>query len=129
MGENKYLLDSNFIIYYLSGAEFAINYFDEIVDNELYLSVISKIEVLSFSSYAGESDQDTRLFLEPFQIVPLDGAVEDLTVAFRRVCRRKLPDAIIAASAVHIGATLVTSDRQLAKATFPGLRVVNPMSL
>ena len=127
MRGNRYLLDSNFLIDFMNGVDFATRYFKTIVGEKRYISVVTKIELLSFTEHSSEKERDVRQFLERFHIVPLREPVEELTVALRRATRRKLPDAIIAASAVHIDATLVTSDKQLAKPSFPGLRVVNPM--
>lgn len=130
MGVNRHLLDSNFIIDYLDGAEFAAKYFQTIVDDELYMSVITRIELLSFGGCSDEEvERGILRFIDRFQVIPLHKPVEKLTVAIRRATRRKLPDAIIAASALHAGATLVTSDNRLASTSYPDLHIVNPMSL
>ncbi|MDL2317062.1 PIN domain-containing protein [Desulfovibrio sp. OttesenSCG-928-A18] len=59
-------------------------------------------------------------------IVPLNPDVEEAAIRLRRATRRKMPDAIVAASAVVSGATLVTCDRELAATDFPGLVAINP---
>jgi len=53
---------------------------------------------------------------------------EDMTVRLRRETRRKMPDAIVVASAVVSGAVLVTSDREFSAMDFPDLMTFDPRS-
>ncbi|MDR1745505.1 MAG: type II toxin-antitoxin system VapC family toxin [Planctomycetota bacterium] len=126
----RYLLDTSFVIDYLHGVSFANAFANEagIRGGKSHISVISKIEVLSFNKYSKEERFGVRLFLDRFPCVPLNEAVEELTIDIRSAFRLKLPDAIVAASAVHMNAILVTSDKRLAATSFPGLCTVNPQS-
>jgi tRNA(fMet)-specific endonuclease VapC len=77
-------------------------------------SVISQIEFLAF---AGLSADDQMLFTEFLQRVEVVGLLSDDTVLLDEVIRMrrqyeiKVPDAIIAAMAVTMSATLVTADK------------------
>lgn len=59
-------------------------------------------------------------------MVPIDTDVEDAAIRLRRATRRKLSDAIVAASALVSGSTLATCDRELSETDFPGLVIFNP---
>lgn len=102
----KYLLDTNTII------DFCAFLFDEdshqqiaeIIDNGPILSVINKIELLSFSSVPVEM----ITLIDSAVIINLSNAVVSRTVAIRKQFKIKLPDAIIAATALEYDFTLVT---------------------
>ncbi len=51
-----------------------------------------------------------ELFLETCQIIELNPAIKSAVVALRRQHRVKLPDAIVAATALWLGVPLLTAD-------------------
>ena len=65
----------------------------------------------------------TVTLLSTFTIVPLYDAVKNIAIEIRRsgLPRPKLPDAIVAATAVLLDAALVTQDRKLLALQWPGL--------
>ena len=64
-----------------------------------------------------------RWFLSGFQRIPIDDAVADLAVEIRRTHRMRLSDAIIWASARHVGGLLVTRNTKDFPPDDPGVRV------
>ena len=122
----RYLLDSNFIISYLQKAQWALDFAGGLSGAELYASVITEMEILSYHLISVEQERRAGLFLDQVTIVPLDEKVKSIAIALRRNARLKLPDAIVAAAAVAVDAILVTSDRRLAGQGWPGLRTLNP---
>ena len=64
-----------------------------------------------------------RWFLSGFTRVPIDDDVSELAVAIRREHRLRLPDAVIWASARHVGRVLVTRNTKDFPADDPGVRV------
>jgi predicted nucleic acid-binding protein len=66
-----------------------------------------------------------QAFLDAVRIVPFNLAIQDETVSIRRAGRLKLPDAIIAATAVKLGAVLLTADEHFERLDYPGLCVRN----
>ena len=99
------LLDTNILIDYLGGIAVAR---DELARHEgPSISAITWMEVM-----AGAADQEEgarlRSFLSGFRLVPFDEAVSEIALAIHRERRVRLPDAIIWASARHIGGLLVT---------------------
>ncbi|CAN5773104.1 hypothetical protein BH20VER1_BH20VER1_12450 [soil metagenome] len=117
------LLDSNILIYFSKpGGEFLARWVGEA---EAAVSIVSRIEALGFPELSpGESDA-IESALQSLPVLPLTDAIAERAIALRRQRRMKLGDSIIAATALAIGAELVTHNmddfRQIA-----GLRVINP---
>ncbi len=68
----------------------------QIIDNEINISVINKIELLGFSKV----EQVIIEFVSCSNIYPINDAVVNKTIELRRLNKIKLPDALIAASAI-----------------------------
>ena len=101
-----YLIDTNIIIYYLEGEQAAISFL-RTHRGKLAISSITWMETLSYTFTAGE-EQVVRTFLQEFRLIEISSPVMELSVEIRRKKKMKLPDAIIAASAVHHDLILVT---------------------
>jgi predicted nucleic acid-binding protein len=100
MGMNM-LVDSNVIIDYVSNRipEKSAKQLDIYFNSNFSVSIISKIEVLGFNTQEYELEQ-LESFIQLSSIVYIDEAVADKTIEIRRMKRIKLPDAIIAATAL-----------------------------
>jgi predicted nucleic acid-binding protein len=122
----RYLLDTNTVIDYMGNklpgnARTALA---QIIDDEINLSVINKIELLGFSKV----EQDLSDFVSCSNICPMDDGIVDKTIEVRRLYKIKLPDAVIAATALQHGFALVTNNTK----DFLGIKdleVVNPYEL
>jgi hypothetical protein len=101
----RYLLDTNAIIYLISGRLVL-----PLPDGQYSVSIITEIELLSFPGLSAEEEQKIRDLLFLLNRVQLTDAVRDETIRLRRKNRLKLPDAIIAASAMIDDAVLLTND-------------------
>ncbi|MDR0815774.1 MAG: type II toxin-antitoxin system VapC family toxin [Bacteroidales bacterium] len=102
----RYLLDTNVILDFM-GNNFPANVkriIFEIIDVEINLSVINKIELLGFSRV----EQDLIDFVNYSNIFAMDDDIVDKTIEIRRLYKIKLPDAIIAATALVHGFELVS---------------------
>jgi len=121
-GTAKYLIDTNFLIYYLNGETIAIQFINR-HRGTLCLSIINKLEVLSYP-YTEDEDVIIRNFLNGFDLLLIDDNVLEQTIFLRRQRRIKLPDAIIAATALYHNLTLVTSNTSDFKDT--GIVLCNP---
>lgn len=127
MNGDRFLVDTNIILGYLKGTAGIISFFDAMGEAELYASVITRMELFSFHGMSETEELLVRRFFDSIKVVPLTEDVENATVALRRATRCKLPDAIIAASAVCLEATLLTCDKTLAATQFPGLKITIPV--
>jgi predicted nucleic acid-binding protein len=103
------------------GTRFALS---EIIDDEINISVINKIELLGFEKVEVELVD----FVNCSNIFALTDEIVDKTIDVRRIFKLKLPDAIIAATALQNGLTLITNDGRGFK-NIEGLSVVNPNEL
>ena len=84
------------------------------------ISVISQIEFLAFSELSESDYQLFEQFLKRVEVINLVGSnnllIEQI-IQIRLQYRLKLPDAIIASTALQVGASLVSTDRELTKVT------------
>ena len=120
----KYLLDTNIILDYLRGDSIIANFLAEHREAILYVSVITRMELLSYHGMTPNEERLIHDVLAPINVLPITEDIEESAISFRRAIRKKLPDAIIAASAISVGAVLLTRDRELANHVFPGLKTL-----
>lgn len=109
MSGNKYFLDTNIILYILSGNETLANHLHQ---KSLYASFISEIELLAYKGLTAKEEKSIRDFLSQFRIINIDEAIKRETIALRKEYNLKLPDCLIAATAISLQLTLVTADKQ-----------------
>lgn len=95
--------------------------------HDILTSPIVRIELLSFSSLSEDEEQSLEDLLSQFSSVPLSQEIEDQTIQLKRRYKIKLPDAIIAATALNQDAFLVTINVSDFKG-IAGLNVENPFS-
>ena len=110
MSGTNLVLDTNIIIYYFNGSTFAR---DLILNNDITISIITEIELLSFSNNSDEDIANIKLLLSTFTIIPITSFVKNKTIEYRRMYKLKTPDSIIAATSNYLGYPLVTADKQL----------------
>jgi len=122
----QYLMDSNAIIDYLSGnlSPNGMAFLDRIVDEVPKVSVISKIEVLGYNAPSGVSQLLTD-FMNDSMILELTDLVVDQTIELRKRYKIKLPDALIAATALVHGLELISRNVSDFK-NISGLAVTDP---
>lgn len=109
MSGSKYLLDTNIILYILSGNEFLADY---LYQQSLYASFISEIELFSFKGLTAKEEKNIREFLSQFRIINIDETIKEEAISLRKGYSLKLPDSIIAATAITLQLTLITADKQ-----------------
>ncbi|MGA0559150.1 type II toxin-antitoxin system VapC family toxin [Larkinella sp. VNQ87] len=122
-----YLLDSNIIIDYLAGKlpVSSMLRMHEVVNNGFFISIISRIEVLGFNTGNNEVDAQNEAFIELAETFNLSSVVAWQTIQIRKSHKIKLPDAIIAATAIVHGFTLLTRNTSDFR-KIEGLMAANP---
>ena len=107
--ESGYLLDSNVIIGYLAAKipESGIAILSDIINQTPHISVISQIEVLRFND-TPENEAILEGFINVSNIYPLNAAIVSRTIELCKQSKIRLPDAIIAATALTENLILVT---------------------
>jgi predicted nucleic acid-binding protein len=111
--EKSYLIDTNILIYYFNGTIPEENTFmDEIFEESFIISVITKVEFLSWSGFPDNlnSFSEAVQFLDNAYILNLTDAIVEKTIQIRQRHKMKIADAIIAATATENNLTLVTRD-------------------
>nr|WP_287939106.1 type II toxin-antitoxin system VapC family toxin [Algoriphagus sp.] len=122
--------DTNSIIFFLQdlrpkpSKDFLLN---ELRRNKPKFSIITEIELLSWKKLSESEAKLISGFLFNFYRVELSEEIKEATIQVRRTHGLKVPDAIIAASALILNQPLLThnlKDFKLVK----GLEVLDPMS-
>lgn len=122
----SYLIDTNVALDYL-GEKIPsrwLKFLDGIVDDIPNLSVITKIEMLGQNI----EDKDFKIikkFVASSKIFDLTEEIIETTIQVRKSKRIKIPDAIIAATALAFGFTLLTRNTEDFKGV-AGLKISNP---
>ncbi len=108
-GVNRYLLDSNVIIR-ISKRDTKLSNYIESLEAELFISVISLMEVLGYNFTNPEEEKLVREIVKSFDVVYLDDVIAYSTIKLRKKIKIKLPDAIIAATAIEYNCPLITAN-------------------
>ena len=105
-----YLLDTNVVINYLDASlpEGGMELLNIIVDEKPMVSVVTKIETLGFNFMSIEEQNAMELFIEGSSIIDLNHDIVNKTIALRKTKKIKLPDAIIAATALVYALILIS---------------------
>ncbi|MBL8001926.1 MAG: type II toxin-antitoxin system VapC family toxin [Flavobacteriales bacterium] len=112
MDGSRLLVDTNIILYALKGDE---ELTELIHDQDLYISFITRIELLSFPKIDVDGIKLIERFLEQVPVVESNPVINADAIALRRKSGLEVPDAVIAASARFIGGRLLTADKDFQK--------------
>lgn len=124
-----YLLDNNAISLFFSGqlSENGMGFVAEVIDNKPIISVITQIEDLSWITKDKSKEKIVKEFVNDAEIISLSLDIVAQCVKIRRSRKMKTPDAIIAATAIVLQYTLISSDNDFN--SIPALKVLNPKEL
>jgi len=127
--EMNYLIDSNVVIDYLAGKfpKLGKEFMNTVVNDIPVISVITKIEILGFTSTT-EAESLLREFIEASHLIVLSDTIIDKTIELRKTTKIKLPDAIIAATCLVSNLILITHNIQDFK-NIPYLEIIDPYNI
>lgn len=116
----KFLLDTNIIIGLLNRNADVLNLltFKQATVAQCAFSAVTRMELLSYHGLSHDDKQTIEKLLYRMQYLPITSVIEDRTIDFRYKNKGKLPDAIIAATALHHQLELLTLDVNLAQKKF-----------
>lgn len=127
----QYLLDTNVIIDYLQFKITAVGmgFISGIIDDDVpVVSVISKMETLGFNFPTEKEQLIMETFVNNSLVLPIDDRIVNTTIFIKKSKKIKLPDCIIAATALVYDYTLVT--RNIPDFTgIDDLKLMNPYIL
>jgi len=104
---NNYLLDTNILLYALKGLTDVRLYFDIPPS----ISVVTEIEILGVKEIKNSEVKIRETVIEYCQSIPITNSIKKRTIELKRVIKLAVPDALIAATAIEGGFTLVTADK------------------
>ncbi len=115
MNSERFLIDTNIFILRVNDRLAEV-----LPRGEIICSVITEIELLSFPELTSSEETLIRATLAKVAVYGIDQDIKEEAIRLRRKSRLKLPDAIIAATAICHDAVLVTNDANLHNT--PGLQ-------
>jgi len=123
------VIDTNILIYYLNEQlpEAVKTQVDNAILSGCMISIITRIEVLGWQGHTEQSLIAARALLSLFEEISLNSAVADCCIKLRKTYKIKLPDAIIAATAV-VQKQAVMSRNEDDFIKISGLKVFNPFN-
>ncbi|MBL0128039.1 MAG: PIN domain-containing protein [Flavobacteriales bacterium] len=107
MSGTKLLLDTNVALYLLRGDRSAA---DAIHGQQVVISFITRMELLGKPGLSKAELKRIEAFVDEWPMVEFDRSIMDAAIVIRREHRLKLPDAIIAATAIALDVPLLTAD-------------------
>ena len=119
----KALLDSNIVIYTLIPEHTAVRNY--VKDLSIHVSQVTRVEVLGFSGLALDQFKAYELLMADMIHLAVCKRVIDSAVRLRRLHKMSLGDALIAATALVHGLTLITRNARDFQ-WIPRLHMVNP---
>lgn len=123
MNGAKYLLDTNIVLYILNGNADLVTFLNH---QRLCVSIITEMELMSYPAISKKEASDIRDFIDRFDIYPLDERVKDAAINIRRKYKLKLPDSIVAATALIYAIPLITADKQFNKISGVEILIYDP---
>jgi predicted nucleic acid-binding protein len=125
----RYLIDTSAVIKYLtttlSSSELSL--MDEIVDDESIISFISEIELQVWNPSDPADLEVYQLFVANSTIIGVDSLITREAIQIRKFYRIKLPDAIIAATAI-VNDLILIADNDKDFKRIPELKYINPVN-
>ena len=125
--EDSKVLDTNILIYHLNDCleDDAEQFLEKAFESNSYISVITRIELLGWFKHTEKSLSRAEELLNILNEQPLNEEVVKWCIQLRQKTKLKVPDAIIAATALHLKRPLMTRNiKDFQKV--PHLQLFNP---
>ena len=110
MNGNKILIDTNIIVYILSGNT---DYIKKVSDKEIFVSFISELEVLSYNFETKQDEETAQSFFKEISVIGMNENIKKLVIDLKKKHKIKLPDCIILATSLVTSIDLLTNDTEL----------------
>jgi|TergutMp193P3_1026864.scaffolds.fasta_scaffold58433_3 predicted nucleic acid-binding protein len=113
MDKIRFMLDTNVIIDTFNRSLDLSVFLADFPDCEIYINPVVAIEVLAKTGMNEDEEAAARALLDSFKWTEIDKTVCEVAVQIRRAKELRLPDALIAASAIILNATVLSNDSHL----------------
>ena len=117
-----YLIDTNILIYMVQGNP-EVEYFAG--EERLAISYITEMEALGKYGISTHEKQIMSGFINRCHIIEMNAKIKSLAIDIKQQIRMKLPDAIVAATAINYKLLLVTADKDFEKIQNLNLLLMN----
>jgi predicted nucleic acid-binding protein len=124
----RWLLDTNVLIDAFAGQPDAVRLLTRLRQQSpewIGYSSITRLEILGFAGLSRADEQGLRELLAEFEEAPIASGVIERAIEIRKATSIKVPDALIAATALAYEAQLVTRNVNDFKSV-TGIQVANP---
>lgn len=102
-----FIADTNFLIYLHEGN----NAVAPFLNYDFGISFITEVELLGFKKLTKTEETKLKLLLNDCFIIDWNSKIKDQTISLKKQYPIKLPDAIIASTAIVYGLPLITADK------------------
>jgi predicted nucleic acid-binding protein len=109
----RFVLDASVLIGHLNHKLNLFTFLEVQGECEIFTTLVSEIETLAKPNMTREEETEAWALLRCFKRVETGDTIRDLTVQIRRTKKLLLPDALIAASAISLNATVLSNDPHL----------------
>lgn len=105
-----YTLDTNAILYYLKDDSAAVSVLRGVFAENVpvYVSAVTELELFAYSDLSSQEESLIEELLKTISVIPVDSRLARLAALVRRHYRLKVPDSVIAATAMFTGSKLLT---------------------
>ena len=111
MNGSNFLVDTNFLIYLLNGHAVIAPY----LNDNFFISEITEMEMLGVKELAPVTLKIRTELIENCYCVNFNSDIKEITIRIKQKTIVKLPDAIVAASAMYMSLPLLTADKTFTK--------------
>lgn len=112
MNGSSLVIDTNIALYLFNGDRTIASLLD---GRNVYISFITEIELLGFPGITDEQKAISKEFIEDSVVIDLNDTIKRMTIDLRVKYNLKIPDAIIAASALYLNLPLISADKVFEK--------------
>ncbi len=112
MSGNKLFVDTNIILYLLSGDTTLATL---LYEKDLYISFVTQLELLGFSQLTKKSEKTIKEFIDQCTVLDINNQIKQEVIRIRKAHSFKLPDCIIMASSIYLNIPIITTDKEFKK--------------
>jgi predicted nucleic acid-binding protein len=120
MDKPRFILDSNVLIAAINEELDIFALIAALSPCDVFINLVVEIETLAKPDMTVEEEAQGRVLLSGFKRAEIDRAAREHAVAIRRSKKLLLPDALIAATALSLNATVISNDSHLRDFQWPG---------
>ena len=112
MSGNSLLLDTNVSLYLLSKDDTLAAILQ---GRDIYLSFITELELMGYNSLKDGERLSIKKFIQDCIVIDINTYIKEAVIEMRQKYSVKLPDSIIAATALYLNVPLLTADKGFKK--------------